>query len=142
VVEGVQVDQVPVVGYHVRVTRTGGRSTVEGELLAAGWMQLWVLSNQTTVVVERDEISRVEINLYEASGEVWGAIGWTFLGVISTASNGWLAIFTAPAWLIAGTATAITAANASDMRVDRDGGFDELYQFARFPQGLPAGWKR
>lgn len=64
---------------------------------------------------------------------------WTFGGTISTISNGYYLIFTAPFWLLTGIPA--TVGESSRDRYDEENPDSSFWisiqKFARFPQGLP-----
>lgn len=130
-----RVEDVPVRGYHVVVELRTGES-VTGELLAVEEDDLWVEPDEGAAIVQvprrRVQLATVYVRS-DASGEL---AGWTVLGTLSSISHGKLAIFGAPVWLAVGVPLA--ALDSSGARADVTGrGMDALFQFARYPQGLP-----
>jgi len=113
------------------------RGSVKGELVAVTRDSVWVLGDTGAVVaVATATVHSGKLTGYNSR---WGAVaGYTALGVLSTISNGWLLIFTAPTWVITGT---VAGANESHAPQRKTPPLDwpDLAVFARFPQGLPAG---
>ena len=134
-IESVPIDEVPVHGYEVDVEMA--HDSVSGELLAVGPSTIWVLFNEKVVPISRTEIVLVEVDCY-ASGALGLGI-WTGVGALSTGSHGAFFIISLPVWLAVGIPLIVTAAESSELEVGRSN-IDGLYQFARFPQGLPPGW--
>jgi hypothetical protein len=129
---------VPVRGHDVVLV--AGDQSVEGELLAVDdrcvWVDAWM---EGILAIPRETIVRVRVQLHDTHSASYG--GWTAAGALESGTHGWLAVFTLPLWLIAGTATAI--AESASGRADASGrGLDALYQYARYPQGPPPALTR
>ena len=131
------VEEVPVYGFETRVVSVGPVPTVSGELLAVDPVHLWILSEEKVVGVHRAGVEETLVTLERPGG--LGAGIWTAVGTASTVSHGFLAIFTAPLWLVAGIPTAAQM-GADNTASFKGTGYETLWQFARFPQGLPPGW--
>jgi len=131
----VQVEDVPAKGFHVDVSAKQG--DVSGELLAVSPEQVYVLTARGMRAVPTAEVHDVSIRLYD-SGWGWLA-GWTALGTVSTASHGVFLVFSAPLWLVVGISATANASSRSSIPI-RGPGLPGLWQFARFPAGLPEGW--
>ncbi len=130
---GHTVRDVPVRGFEVRIETA--RGTIEGELLAVDRASVWVAAVDGRVgPVPRETVRRVQVHVHETYGSEYG--GWTAGGTAATITHGWMLIFTAPVWLIAGISTSV-AESASGYGNAEGPGLDALYQFARFPQGPP-----
>jgi hypothetical protein len=65
---------------------------------------------------------------------------WLGLGTLTTASHGLLATITAPAWAAGGVPALIHAALTNDLKV-KPAAYGYLYQYARFPGGIPPHWR-
>ena len=107
----------------------------DGELIAVSADSVWLLG-ATPVAVPVTAVKEGKLTTVDAEvGKVAGATG---LGVLSTASNGLLLIFTAPLWIIVGTAAGSSQSYTPQRRVPPLR-WAELNAFARFPQGMPSG---
>lgn len=130
-----RVENVPVRGYHVAIELRGGTS-IEGELLAVEEDELWVEPDEGPAI---QQVARRDVELatvYVRSNESGELAGWTVLGTLSTLSHGSLALLGAPVWLAVGVPSATL--ESSGARADVTGrGMDALFQYARYPQGLP-----
>jgi hypothetical protein len=131
----VVIEEVPVNGFEVTVVTDDDSFT--GELLAVDPCFAHVLKDGRTVSIPSSSVQYVRVQLYPAS-TAGGVAALTFFGSISTISHGWFLVFSFPIWLSTGIATSVNLAYADDVKV-KDGNL--LFQFARFPQGLPRGWR-
>jgi hypothetical protein len=119
-------------------------SIARGELLSVEPDTLFLIHGDTLCAIGKDDVREVKAFLQAypvSSGEV---AGWTTLGTLSTISNGFGLMLTAPLWIITGTVTGIMAAsraNNGDYHYPEDP-WPGLRKFARFPQGLPQGIPR
>jgi hypothetical protein len=127
---GESVADVPVRG-HV-ITLSTRRGTVTGELLAVGPRELMILGENDNQIVRFSEIEDVDIKLYRSYEGATGA--WTGVGTASALTHGLIAIISIPVWLISGIT--VTAGEAENSRVEAVD-LAKLYQYARFPQGMP-----
>jgi hypothetical protein len=130
-------EDVPVNGFPVDVELYEGDS-VSGELLAVDDTTVSVLTKTGTRWIAKNNVSKVSVKLY--ASHAWELVGWTALGVVSTLSHGYLLIFTAPAWLLIGLPTAAASGASNHLHVDQSHAA-YLWQFARFPAGLPPAWR-
>jgi hypothetical protein len=135
-VKGLDVDQVPVKGFEVKVTVVTprhGKRTAEGELLAVGRKHIWVQTGNTRRRIHRSRITGVV--LVDVFNETpWAYGGWSAAGTLLCLSHGLAAILTVPIWLGAGVSTTGTAIQSKNMNIDL-ADLDTLYQFSRYPQG-------
>jgi hypothetical protein len=132
----VDVKDVPVKGFETQVEWEGG-PTRTGELLAIDDRSLYLLIDGEIHPIPRAAVTSVSVELYPS--HAWVSAGWAAVGTLSTLSHGFYLVFTAPVWVASGVGTSIYASNSNDVEVpNRELG--RLNQFARFPQGLPAGW--
>ena len=129
--------QVPVHGFSVAITSRVPLRDSEGELLAVEPDQLWLATGKGVVAVSLQPIERVRIEIYPSDALVLTA--WSLGGLLSTASHGFFLFVTAPLWLAVGTGVTISAYASNKLDV-KPGEFDKLYQYARFPAGLPPGF--
>jgi len=61
------------------------------------------------------------------------------MGALSTLSNGYLLVFTAPLWMIGGTIAAHSQYHAPIVKTPNEE-WERVRPYARFPQGLPPGF--
>lgn len=115
--------------------RVANGASVAGELIAVTAESVWVLGTAPMVV---PVVGIKEGKVTSTDAEVGNVAGATGLGVLSTISNGILLVFTAPLWIIVGTAAGSSQSYAPERRVPPLHWAD-LAPFARFPQGLPPG---
>jgi hypothetical protein len=129
------IDEVPTCGYRV-VVESKKLGRVEGELIAADASTLHVLDTGGLRPIPVGSIERVTVEVLPGhSGRVTVS---TVLGTLSTISNGYFLLFTAPLWIISGTAAGSYAASrSSEQAMPTD---LSLPAYARFPQGVPPGW--
>jgi hypothetical protein len=131
----VDVVDVPAKGFPVDLEHATGSQS--GELLAVDACNAYVLHDDVTIAVASDTIRKASIEVYPGKGGLYGV--WTGLGAASTASHGFLLVFTLPVWLAVGIPSTVSTGNANDIQQPHGGGL--LYQYARFPQGLPPQWR-
>jgi hypothetical protein len=131
------VSAVPVRGFPVVVTSKVPALCVEGELLAVGTDRLYLATEKGLVGVPMRTILHVRLELYPSNALAMAA--WSAGGFLSTASHGFFLLLTAPVWLVVGTAVTVHA-YAANKRDIEPAEFDKLYQYARFPAGLPPGF--
>ena len=117
---------------------TGGKRVhrVEGELIAVSGNSVWVLHSGGGAVVPTAQVKKGKLTGYRSGAGSVAA--YAALGTASTLSNGVLLIFTAPLWIITGT----VAANSESQQAVRKTPplkWPALSDWARFPQGMPAG---
>lgn len=119
-------------GAWVALERADG-SIVQGELIAVSPDSVYILA-QAFLVEPRAPIGRARVFKYDPEG--WKITTWTAIGAAATLSNGFILIFTAPAWVVVGVLAA--RSNAAAARVDiPSGSWEDAIPHARFPQGLP-----
>jgi len=122
----------------VTVPAAGHDGRVAGELIAASADSVWILpdTGRGTVAVATGAVKEGRLVRYRSDA---GAVaGYSTLGVISTLSNGYFLIFTAPAWIITGV-VASSAESGAPIRRALPLTWAELSAYARFPEGLPPG---
>lgn len=135
---GVHAADVPVRGFDVEVKLAS--NSVSGELIAVDRKFVYVNIQKEGVEVfrvSRSEIREVEVAVRPSAAEGLGV--WTGVGCASTVSHGAFLIFTGPIWLASGIGATASEANDATAKASRDQ-LDQLYQYARFPQGLPPSW--
>jgi len=128
-----------VYGGWIALTMAAGKhdSTVAGELIAVRGDSVWVLPDSGPVVaVPTSTVKHGRVARYNSEA---GAIaGFTALGVVSTISNGFLAGFTMPLWVITGIVASSNESRAP-LRDVPPLVWANLAAYARFAQGLPPG---
>lgn len=111
-----------------------GELEIDGELLAIQNNHVYVLRGDAVRPVSIDSIEQARLIYYDANAS--GVAGITVLGTVSTISNGFYLVLTAPMWMIFGGTTA--GLRSRDPIVDvPHATWSELIPYARFPQGLP-----
>lgn len=119
------------VAYHA----DGQPRDAEGELIAVGRDTLWLMQS-APLAIPVAQVVRAEVTGFDSRpGQVIAVAG---LGVLTTVSNGYFLIFTAPAWLVTGVLASSSQARLSRVEA-RVPDLAPLAHYARFPQGLPPG---
>lgn len=109
---------------------------VTGELIAVTEDTMFAAGPGLHAVALNDILS-ARLVIYDASS----LGGFVLLGTLSTFSNGWFLILTAPLWLIGGSIAA--SRRSYDPIIDYpDKPLKQFAPFARYPQGLPSGLDR
>ena len=108
----------------------------DGELIAVSAESVWVLSGNQGLVIPTATVKKGKLTAYAAQK---GPLAlWTVLGTLSTISNGWFLIFTAPMWIVGGSLSVGSESRAPE-RKSPQLSWEELAPYARFPQGMPEG---
>jgi hypothetical protein len=134
---GIDVADVPVRGFQVNIDAANG--SFSGELFAVDDQFVYVNTGRSEQEwngerIPRAFIKEVEVDLYSSDSLFTGV--WTGLGTASTLSHGAFLIFSGPIWLATGIPVSVNESSASHATAGPDE-LSKLYQFARFPQGLP-----
>ena len=111
---------------------------ISGELIAISNDSVYVL-NEIFYAISKNDILSARLVCYESNYGKMAPL--VLLGTLSTISNGWFLIFTAPMWIIGGTISTATRSHAPIINFPQTD-FDEFVPYARFPQGLPKGINR
>ena len=111
-----------------------GRTEVHGELLAVSHDRVYVLRHDGMASIPIDSVLKAELTWYDSHGGAVASLA--ALGTLSTLSNGFFLVFTAPLWMIGGTIATHSQYNAPVVKT-QDAAWDEVRMYARFPQGLP-----
>jgi sRNA-binding regulator protein Hfq len=136
----VTVGEVPVRGADTRVYLTNG-DNLDGELLAVGNHAIALRREGEDLIIAATDIEKIRVTAYSNAALTGALITWTAVGTTATLSHGVFLIFSAPIWAVTGTGTSVAAAEDSDQSAIVYGGEQaQLWQFARFPQGLPPGY--
>lgn len=111
---------------------------LKGELIAVNSDTLYLLDYplSTLRILPAANIKSARLVRYFANEGAVGAL--TFLGSVSTISNGWFLLFTLPGWIVGGSIAA-TARSFDPVMDFPEVSLRELSPYARFPQGLPKG---
>jgi hypothetical protein len=113
----------------------------QGELIAVGPDSVFVLAGDSLVARSIRSVRRVRVVGYDPKAA--DLMTWTFLGTVSTASHGIVAVLSAPLWLLIGSTITSGAAHASEINVpSQHRTWEDLRPYARFPEGLPPGIDR
>jgi len=107
---------------------------IRGELIAANADTLWVLHSSGGAAVPTGAILDGRLASYDSNAGQTGAA--TFLGFLSTASNGVFLVFTGPMWLIGG-GMASHRQSTLPLEYLPPLSWEGLAAHSRFPQGLP-----
>ena len=108
----------------------------DGELIAVSADSVWMLDQDQALVIPTVSIKQGKLTAYAAQK---GPLAlWTVLGTLSTISNGWFLIFTAPMWIVGGSLSVGSESRAPE-RKSPQLSWEELAPYARFPQGMPEG---
>ncbi len=131
---------VPAKGADVTIT-TVGNSTASGELLEAKEDRLVILVADTGVVtISAQQIRRAEVNLYSNGEAVALLTIWAVLGTASSLSHGEYFYISGPSWALVSNAAIIPVAADPGRFVTVEGHLGDLYEYARFPGGLPGAY--
>lgn len=106
---------------------------VDGELLAIDDDSVYVVKNEFKSI-KLSSITEAKLVLYDSDAVILG--GLTFLGSLSTISNGGFLIFTFPLWVIGGTASTVTRSFEPILNYPQNN-WKEFRSFSRYPEGLP-----
>lgn len=118
--------------------RSGG--VVQGELLAVDGHRVYVERGRHVVPIRLRDIAELDMSAYDA--ENGGIVAWSLFGTLSTLSHGLLLVISAPVWMLWGSATARDQDSEGYEELTGLEVFpDELRPWARFPQGIPEGYR-
>jgi hypothetical protein len=120
---------------------SGSGAGVEGELIAVDPDTVFVLSGTGLLTVPKRTVRQATLFAFDAQ---WGGLAlWSVLGALSTVSNGYFLVLTAPIWIIAGTSATASRSRAPMVELAQEGDrWEKLRLYARFPQGMPMGIDR
>ena len=113
---------------------TGQRA--DGELIAVSADSVWLFGQDQALVIPITAVKRGKLTAYAA--EKGRLVLWTLVGTLSTISNGWFLIFSAPMWIVGGS-LAVGGESRAPERKSQRLSWEELAPYARFPQGMPVG---
>jgi hypothetical protein len=113
--------------------RIEGTAPAEGELIAVDQTAFHVLTRSGFQSVARASVERITLTGYGNRARTLAL--WSVLGGVSTFSHGFYLLFTAPTWTTGGIVASLNEKHATIWHDE-----DVAVRFARFPQGLPAGF--
>jgi len=137
--EPVEAPQEPHGGWiEVEYAGAGGqRYFVEGELLAVGDADVFVLDAGGVQSVPLDSVATAKLGYYDPNAG--SVVGIATAGLLSTISNGAFLVLTGPAWVAIGSGASLS--RAADATVSsKKSDWNEFRLYARFPSGLPPGF--
>jgi len=107
-----------------------------GEFISSDTENVYLLYD-TIYIIPKENIYKATLELDEKNSVAYGL--WTFGGTVSTISNGYYLIFTAPFWLLTGIPATVGESSRDRYEAENPDVFywTEVQKFARFPQGLP-----
>ncbi len=111
----------------------------EGELIATTPDTLFLLGYEKMESYGYNEVAKVHLQSYAAN--YTGLTGWTVLGSVSTISHGFIALISAPVWIITGTVAASLQSRAPHKTV-AGSDWKQLQPYCRFPGGIPTSLNR
>jgi hypothetical protein len=110
----------------------------EGEYLTSDKNFVYVLSQKGKIdSIYYRQILYAELDICKKYASIYGGV--SFLGLLSTISNGWFLIGTAPLWILTGFSTSIGESYRDSYKC-REPDIDWWFyyrRFSRFPQGPP-----
>ena len=112
------------------------RRFATGELIAVDADSVWILGDSGAVTIATAHADSGRAWAYQPRSREIGL--WTLGGTVSTISNGFFLVLTAPMWIIGGTIAGGKEIRAAQRRAP-ELAWAELAPYARFPQGVPAG---
>jgi hypothetical protein len=139
----VALEDVPVTGSEVSVVRTDD-TKVTGELLEANEDRVTLLKDGALVVIRADEIRRAIVTRYENGGIVTALAGWSAATGATQLTHGVFWLVSGPIWggISAGVIAPVAADEGRFAYAERRSDLTFLQEYARFPQGLPAEYRR
>lgn len=114
------------------------KNRIAGELIALSEENIYVLTDSSLVPVPREGIQYAQVTAYNIEEETDRLKLVTGLGTLSTLSHGGYLVFSAPLWIIAGSATTGQFSHWPVIQYPKQP-LAEMTKYARFPQGLPPG---
>ncbi|HYF03853.1 MAG TPA: hypothetical protein VEC36_10785, partial [Patescibacteria group bacterium] len=123
-------------------------TTYRGELIAVTYDSIYILQNERrskkdgTVTPSRlrifvkSEVREVMVTMYDAEEGYY--MGATTAGILSTLTHGFYSIVTANLWAFGGSVATILRSYEPVFEYPGER-WEEMAQYARFPQGIPEG---
>ena len=106
-----------------------------GEFISVDSTKIYLLYD-SVYQIPKNTIRNSTLELYQKKTKSYSA--WTILGTLSTISNGFFLVVTAPLWLAVGIPVTISESSRDNYEMEDpdDAYWNEVKQFARFPQGI------
>ena len=121
------------------LNQTGGPPELEGELLVIDSDTAWVLTLGGEVLpFATGDILKARLEIYDPGLAKIRLV--VFVGILSTISHGMAVMLTMPAWVLGGWLIDWSAARSAVVDVQKTP-WENLKVHARYPQGLPPGFK-
>jgi hypothetical protein len=117
--------------------RLGEEEITQGEFIGIYDTTCFIFDHTILIRVPIDHISLASLKIHEDDR---GSLAvWTLLGTLSTISNGFYLLITAPLWIIAGTIITSTESNSGLFTEEYPdiGWWRTVTRYSRFPQGIP-----
>jgi hypothetical protein len=115
---------------------------ITGEFIALDDTLIYIQTqNNGILFIPEKSIMRATLETYDNNYRSLAL--WTLFGTLSTASHGLASAISAPIWLIAGTiaTSSVSYEGQYSQKKPNIEWWRSVSQYARFPQGLPAGIK-
>lgn len=111
-----------------------------GELLAVSDSTLWVLRADSVVQFSRHSMPDMTVYIMRTN-EKYKTVGWLAAGSMApTLGHGYYLLVSGPATLLVGAILSNQSVNGTySLRYPEEVGWDDLYRYARYPQGFPGG---
>ncbi len=110
----------------------------DGEFISSDENNVYLLADSLYIIF-KENINSGILEIDDKNSVEYGL--WTFGGTISTISNGYYLIFTAPFWLLVGIPSTVGESNRDKYEYEEENPdslyWEDIQKFARFPQGLP-----
>jgi len=106
-----------------------------GEFISVDSTKIYLLYD-SVYQIPKNTIRNSTLELYQKKTKSYA--WWTTLGTLSTITNGLLLVVTAPLWLTVGIPVTISESSRDNYEMEDpdDAYWNEVKQFARFPQGI------
>jgi len=119
----------------------GAGVAMDGELIAVEPARILLARGAQVAAVPSPCVDKLTIAAFEAPAST---TAWGVAGTLSTPSHGYFLVFTFPIWLLTATTSTYAQTSAGHITETHLGGaplhVDRIRKWARFPQGLPAGY--
>jgi hypothetical protein len=134
-------DDVQRVTYGAWTRVEGPGLAIDGELIAVEPTRILLGRGAQVAAVPSRCVDKLAMAAFEAPA---GTIAWGVVGSLSTPSHGYFMVFSLPIWLLTATMSTYAQTSTGHLVEPRLGGaplpVDRIRKWARFPQGLPAGY--